>query len=186
MIRDDSEYLFRLRSGDEQAFDYIYKEYYRRLFAFASGYIPEYECEEVIQDVMMWLWENRLSLLPGMSLRALLFTIVRNKCLNRISHLQVRHRVHEKLYAKYADRLESPDFYIDNELFASLASAVDELPQLYRDAFTMNRFQNFTYNEIAEKTGVSPKTVAYRISRSTAREAERFPGVTHLPLRKQN
>ena len=30
----------------------------------------------------------------------------------------------------------------------------------------MNRFGHLTYNEIAERTGVSPKTIAYRISQS--------------------
>jgi RNA polymerase sigma-70 factor (ECF subfamily) len=162
----DSEYLQRLRAGDERAFDAIYRDYYKGLYAFAANYISEYECEEVIQDVMMWLWENRSSLIPGMSLRSLLFTIVRNKCLNRITHLQIRQKVHHKLYAKYFHRFEDPDFYATTEIFNSLTNAIDELPQPYREAFIMNRFQNFTYNEIAEKAGVSAKTVAYRISRS--------------------
>lgn len=41
-----------------------------------------------------------------------------------------------------------------------------ELPEEYRKAFEMNRFGHLTYNEIAERTGVSPKTIAYRISQS--------------------
>ena len=36
----------------------------------------------------------------------------------------------------------------------------------YRKAFEMNRFEEMTYNEIAERTGVSPKTIAYRISQA--------------------
>lgn len=30
-------------------------------------------------------------------------------------------------------------------------------------AFKMNRFEEMTYNEIAERTSVSPKTIAHRI-----------------------
>lgn len=161
---DDSEYLRRLNAGDEQAFEFIYRKYYRGLCAFATNYISEYECEEVIQDVMMWLWEKRSSLIPGMSLRSLLFTIVRNKCLNRISYLQVRQKGNNMLYEKYSRRFEDPDLYADSEIFALLTRAIDQLPQQYKDAFRMNRFQNLTYNEIAEKLGVSAKTVAYRIS----------------------
>ena len=89
------------RRGDEQAFDTVYKQYYRGLCAFASQYVTVPESEEIVQDVMMWLWENRKSLVADMSLKSLLFTIVRNKCLNTISHIQVKQQVHERLYAKF-------------------------------------------------------------------------------------
>lgn len=48
-----------LIAGDEQAFDTVYKQYYRGLCAFASQYVTVPESEEIVQDVMMWLWENR-------------------------------------------------------------------------------------------------------------------------------
>ena len=106
-----------LIAGDEQAFDTVYKQYYRGLCAFASQYVTVPESEEIVQDVMMWLWENRKSLVADMSLKSLLFTIVRNKCLNTISHIQVKQQVHERLYAKFQEQFENPDFYI-GELMA--------------------------------------------------------------------
>lgn len=156
-----------LKEGNEQAFEGVYKEYYKGLCAFASHYISDIdESEEIVQDVMMWLWENRSSLLPEMSLKSLLFTIVKNKCLNSLSHTQIKQRVHETLYATFADQFEDPDLYLENELMSRLDKAIQDLPEEYRKAFTMNRFENLTYNEIAEKAGVSPKTIAYRISQS--------------------
>lgn len=128
-------------------------------------YVTVPESEEIVQDVMMWLWENRKSLVADMSLKSLLFTIVRNKCLNTISHIQVKQQVHERLYAKFQEQFENPDFYI-GELMALASKAIRELPDEYRKAFEMNRFEEMTYNEIAERTGVSPKTIAYRISQA--------------------
>lgn len=154
-----------LIAGDEQAFDTVYKQYYRGLCAFASQYVTVPESEEIVQDVMMWLWENRKSLVADMSLKSLLFTIVRNKCLNTISHIQVKQQVHERLYAKFQEQFENPDFYI-GELMALASKAIRELPDEYRKAFEMNRFEEMTYNEIAERTGVSPKIIAYRISQA--------------------
>ena len=49
---------------------------------------------------------------------------------------------------------------------ALASKAIRELPDEYRKAFEMNRFEEMTYNEIAERTGVSPKTIAYRISQA--------------------
>lgn len=138
-----------LIAGDEQAFDTVYKQYYRGLCAFASQYVTVPESEEIVQDVMMWLWENRKSL----------------ECLNTISHIQVKQQVHERLYAKFQEQFENPDFYI-GELMALASKAIRELPDEYRKAFEMNRFEEMTYNEIAERTGVSPKTIAYRISQA--------------------
>lgn len=147
-------------------FDMVYKQYYRGLCAFASQYVAETETEEIVQDVMMWLWENRFALVPEMSLKSLLFTMVKNKCLNNITHNQIKQRVHEALYAKFENQFEDPDFYIEGELIALASRAIRELPEDYRKAFEMNRFGNLTYNEIAERTGVSSKTIAYRISQS--------------------
>ena len=96
----------------------------------------------------------------------MLFTIVKNKCLNNITPKQINRRVHEPLYAKFENQFEDPDFYIEGELIALATKAIRELPEEYRKAFEMNRFGHLTYNEIAERTGVSPKTIAYRISQS--------------------
>ena len=166
MITSNEETLNRLKAGDESVFDAVYKQYYKGLCAFASQYVAETETEEIVQEVMMWLWENRAMLVPQMSLKSLLFTIVKNKCLNNITHNQIKQRVYEKLYAKFENQFEDPDFYIEGELIALATKAIRELPEEYRKAFEMNRFGHLTYNEIAERTGVSPKTIAYRISQS--------------------
>lgn len=163
MIANNEETIHKLKTGNEQAFDTVYKHYYRGLCAFASQYVPHSECEEIVQDVMMWLWENRAMLIAEMSLKSLLFTMVKNKCLNSITHNQIKQQVREKLYEKFKDQFEDPDFYLETELTDVLTKAIRNLPDDYRQAFELNRFHQMTYNEIAEKTGVSPKTIAYRI-----------------------
>ena len=160
------ETLTGLKKGTEKAFDTIYKHYYGRLYAFASQYVSLSESEEIVQDVMMWLWENRHTIANENSLKSLLFTIVKNKCLNSISHQQVKQRVHEKLYQKFMVQFEDPDFYIPGELMEKLDLAIKKLPEDYRKAFEMNRFEDMTYDAIAAKLSISPKTIAYRISQA--------------------
>ena len=166
MIKENDDIIEKLKTGNEQAFDMVYKQYYRGLCAFASQYVDETECEEIVQDVMMWLWENRTTLIPEFSLKSLLFTMVKNRCLNNITHNQIKLQVQENLYNKYKDQFEDPDFYMEGELIALVTKAIRNLPVDYRQAFEMNRFHHLTYNEIAEKTGVSSKTIAYRIGQS--------------------
>lgn len=163
----EKDLILLLREGDEKSFEKVYREYYKGLCAFASRYVTDTdECEEIVQDVMMWLWENRSTLLPEIPVKSLLFTIVKNKCLNRISHLQVKRRVHEELFARFEEQFDDPDLYLESELMSLLDKAIEALPPDYRVAFTMNRFEHCTYAEIAEKMHVSPKTIAYRISQA--------------------
>jgi len=42
------------------------------------------------------------------------------------------------------------------------------MPPLYRDTFMLNRLEGYTYVEIAERLGISVKTVEYRMSRALA------------------
>ncbi|MDR3142290.1 MAG: RNA polymerase sigma-70 factor [Tannerellaceae bacterium] len=168
LVNTNNELIIRLlKEGSEQAFEAVYKNFYKGLCVYASQYVEEREeCEEIVQDVMMWLWENRKALMPEMSVKSLLFTIVKNKCLNSLSHKQIRQRVHESLFAKFEEQFEDPDLYIGNEMMAKLGQAIQNLPEDYRTAFTMNRFENQTYDDIAVKMGVSSKTIAYRISQA--------------------
>lgn len=85
-INNNKSIINALKAGEEYVFDAVYRYYFRRLCAFCSQYVSEQEeIEEIVQDTMMWLWENRCSLMEELTLKTLLFTIVKNKALNRIS-----------------------------------------------------------------------------------------------------
>ena len=155
-----------LIAGDEQAFDTVYKQYYRGLCAFASQYVTVPESEEIVQDVMMWLWENRCTLMEDLTLKTLLFTIVKNKALNRLSHFEIKRKVHQEIVDKYDSELNNPDFYLSDELFRLYEEALKRLPKEYLEAYEMNRNQHLTHKEIAEKLNVSPQTINYRIGQA--------------------
>ena len=52
------------------------------------------------------------------------------------------------------------------ELTQKIEKAILNLPESYRVAFEMHRFQNKTYQEIAEELNISSKTVDYRIQQA--------------------
>ena len=55
---------------------------------------------------------------------------------------------------------------IIEELTQKIEKAILNLPESYRVAFEMHRFQNKTYQEIAEELNISSKTVDYRIQQA--------------------
>lgn len=156
-IDNNKAIIIALKAGDENVFDAVYRYYFRRLCAFCSQYVHEQEeIEEIVQETMMWLWENRCSLLPELTLKTLLFTIVKNKALNRLSHFEIKRRVHQEIIEKYEGKFDNPDFYLGNELFQLYEKTLQQLPKEYREAYEMTRNKHLTHKEIAQKTKYFP------------------------------
>ncbi|MGL5272375.1 MAG: sigma-70 family RNA polymerase sigma factor, partial [Phocaeicola sp.] len=153
-IEDNEAIIIALNRGDEVVFDDVYRYYFRGLCGFCSQYVATTESEEIVQETMMWLWENRTKLITHLKLKTLLFTIVKNKALNRISHLEVKRRVHQEIAEKYDTELTSPDLYLNDELFQVYERALNKLPFEFRQAYEMNRKEEMTHKEIAQELKV--------------------------------
>jgi RNA polymerase sigma-70 factor (ECF subfamily) len=162
----NSQVIAGIRSGDEAVFECVYKTYFVGLCAFSSQYVPLEESKEIVQETMLWLWENRTSLIPEFSLKSLLFTVVKNKALNRITRDATKSKVYQTIEQKYQQQFNDPDFYLQKELMSLFNEALNKLPSAYRRAFEMNRFEELTHKEIAERLNVSPQTVNYRIGQA--------------------
>jgi len=165
-LSHNQDIIYALRNGDKHVFVSFYKEYYKMLFAFSSQFLTKIESEEVVQDTMLWLWENRHTLVPELSLHSLLFTIVKNKCLNKIKQHNTRNRINEKLYKSYMDKVCTQSYEDFLELQEEFHKALEQLPENQRSAFIQNHFENKSYKEIATQENISEKTVAYRISQA--------------------
>lgn len=163
---NNEEVIRLLKADDGSYFEVVYKYYFASLYAFATQYVEGEEAKEAVQDTMLWLWENRASLIEELSLKSLLFTIVKNKSLNRYKHERMKNRIHESIKEKYNEQFENPDFYLENELFSLFEKSLEELPENFRQVFEMSRMDGLTHKEIAKELNVSPQTVNYRLSKA--------------------
>lgn len=158
-----------LKRGDLGSFDAIFDRFYPQLCAYGSQYVPLEDAENIVQDVMVWLWENRNDMVIEHTLGTYLFRAVRNRCLTQITRGQIRSKVMTAMQESMRDRFDTPDMYVVEDLVAHIDAALAELPPTYRQAFEMNRFQGKSYKEIADLLGLSPKTVDYRIQQALKR-----------------
>ena len=147
-------------------FDTLYLGSYRGLCAYASRFVGIDEAEEIVQDTMMWLWDNKQTLIPGKSIKALLLRIVHNKALNRIKHNNVLSRVHQQIEYNLREQFDSPDMYLSTELTELLERALEKLPNNLREVFILSRVERLSYKEIAERLGITVKSVDNRHSRT--------------------
>lgn len=75
---------------DLALFNQFFADYRQRYIRFAVSYIREVTiAEDIVIDSMMYYWENRAKLPPDANIPAYVLTIVKNKCLNYLKHVQV-------------------------------------------------------------------------------------------------
>lgn len=165
-ILDNRLVIRRLNAGDKQCFEACYRFYYKGLCSFASRWVSLPVAEDIVQDTMLYIWENRDKLMEELSLKGLLFMIVRNKALDRVTRQNVHSRIHLQLEKTFADQFDSPDFYLGTELARLYHEALAQLPEQTRRIFEMSRFQGMTHQQIAAEMEVSPQTVNYHIGQA--------------------
>jgi RNA polymerase sigma-70 factor (family 1) len=157
----DKDLVLELRNGNEMAFETVFKDYYERLCNYANTYINNMmEAEEMVQGAFLALWEKHEVIDIHTSLKSYLYRVVHNNCVNRIKHLHVR-REHREKYLHYADLEynQVSDAVIGAELEQKIHTAIGSLPPQCQAVFKLSRFEYLTYNEIAEKMGISVKTI---------------------------
>lgn len=165
-LQDNRRVVEMLRAGDEACFHSLFRRYYKPLCTYATRFVPLPHAEELVQDTLMWIWENRGSLLPELPLKSLLFTIVKNKSLNSVSRNSIRNRILRELAETYEEQFDDPDLYVESELMQRLVAALRKMPPEFQQTFRMHRLEGMTHKEIAEALHVSPQTVNYRIGQT--------------------
>ncbi|WP_229213723.1 RNA polymerase sigma-70 factor [Dyadobacter psychrotolerans] len=168
MYPSDPEIVNAIRQGDEKAFEQTFRKYYERLCNYACSLLKdEEESEEVVQTVFLTIWEKRSDLEITLSLKSYLYRSVHNHCLNRFKHASVR-----EAHKEYAERFipqshESVTEAIHaNELEERIEKAVGNLPEQCQKAFRMSRFEELKHQEIADRLGISIKTVENQIGKA--------------------
>lgn len=172
----------RIRSGDQAAFELVFRYYYPGLVIFASQFtLDTSSAEEIVQDFFVRVWEKRSGLLSSNSLKSYFFTSVRNRCFNFLKRKKVELEVIGELQALANEHLLfDPDIYVASELQEKIRQAVDALPERCREIFVMSRFKGMKNDEIAENLNLSKRTVETQISNALAflrRDLKEYAGL---------
>ena len=56
---EDKHLLSAMQEGDKDAFNTLFRRYYPMLCAYCHRFVDLEDAEEIVQDIMLWLWENR-------------------------------------------------------------------------------------------------------------------------------
>jgi RNA polymerase sigma-70 factor, ECF subfamily len=164
---DDRALLDRLRSGDQAAFDSIFRTHYGHLVSFAQGLLRDRAAaEDSAQEVMLELWRRRDELVIQDSLRAYLLRATRNRSLNQLRHVKVQRNAEPHLVGEESVTAAGDGKLAAGELRDALSAAVAELPPACREVFQLSRGQGLRYAEIASTLDISVKTVESQMGKA--------------------
>jgi RNA polymerase sigma-70 factor (ECF subfamily) len=138
------------------------------------------DAEDLVQNTYLKAFRSSASFKPGTNLRAWLFTILHNHFLNDRRHakgspVQVDSETAEKaatVIPAVADSVE--DTLVRRVADDEVRSALETLPEAFRDAVWLRDAEGFSYVEIAGMLNVPVGTVMSRISRGRRLLAERL------------
>ncbi len=171
-----------LRDGNESVFERVFKEYFKRLHAYAYTFLKdEPMAEEIVQNVFCRIWEKKDQLNSSGSLKAYLYRAVHNESLNYLKH----HKVKAEYEQYYTDRMSNGYEHTEKKIMVAelekhIGKALSELPPRCRIIFQLSRFEQLKYQQIADHMGISVKTVENQMGK--ALKLLRLKLVEFLPL----
>ena len=164
---DSDHFLFtQMRLGKEEAFDFIFRKYYKLLTTQAIRFVHVQDtAQSLVQDCFVKFWEKRMELSLVEDFYSYLFFMVRNRC---IDHLREQKRIRQVPITNQTDFLENEtEEKIDaDDLSSHLWQATSKLPERCRMAFEYSRIDGLTYSQIAPKMGISHKAVEALLTRA--------------------
>ena len=153
----------RVAGGDDTAFTQVYLHFGKKLILFGSSLVRSREiAEELVEDVFVKLWANRLHVTEIDNLTVYLYVAVKNKALNKLSQ-----KANDLIAAPF-DYLDTSidqfatdpyDLMITAEMMDRMQAVIEALPPRCKMIFKLIREDGLKYKEVAEILNISVNTI---------------------------
>lgn len=172
MSLSDSTLITQFTSRNSQSFSILVDRYQKRVYGFIFSKVKDAElADDVFQDTFVKVIKNlRLGKYKDEGrFLSWVMRIAHNIIMDhfrKINRLPKHESKHEDL--DVLDRLVEQsssieDLMIETQIHADLSLLIDELPQTQKEVLRMRLFQEMSFKDIGEQTGVSINTALGRM-----------------------
>ena len=138
-----------------------YRELFPKLTSVALRYLSQQNAEDLVQDVLVELWEKRKSLSFVHDLYAYSCLSVRNRCLDYLRRQAFRRNAVRNIPEWFMENTFRPASSLVEmeELQRNIHIAVSQLPARCRMVFMLSRMEGLSHKEISQCMDISVNTV---------------------------
>ncbi|WP_158280681.1 RNA polymerase sigma-70 factor [Pararcticibacter amylolyticus] len=159
----DVQLLELVKTDDLTAFEMLYNRYWSKLYLSAYNILRDQQAsEDIVQEIMTDLWVKRSSSRIE-SLHSYLYASIRYKVFKVIRSGKIREGLFDEI-EKLAVENEAERTLTEKDINKMLDQALSRLPEKCREIFLLSRKEHLSTKEIAERLGISPKTVESQIT----------------------
>lgn len=164
----DEKLLQLLQEDSERAIDLLFRAHYSYLCRVVYRIIPDSNLvEDLVQDVFYELWKKKDTLQIKSTVRGYLKRAAVNKSLNYVRDQKMKFDDAQEGDIVQKDTQFSIQKQMEGaEMQQIINKAIDDLPERCRIIFVLSRFEEMTYQEIADSLDISIKTVENQISKA--------------------
>lgn len=168
MVRKKNGLALEISRGNIASFELFYKAEFDNIVYFTNGYLrDEFRAKDIAQESLLTLWEKRETIDPDRNLRALLYTIAKNKAINELKSKSTSSNI-ENIDEINANIMALQDNSLEDEIEAlSLNELIEQilenLPDSVRESFIMSRKMGMTNKEIAKAKNMSITGIEYHM-----------------------
>lgn len=167
----------RLRTDDKAALKELFEAHYRSVCATIHRFVGERGVtEDLAQQVFIRFWEKRLQIDINTSPGAYLHRMAVNEALAWLRSKK-NQPTEEVTYATpFAPEADGEHLLLRGELHEQVNQAIEGLPPRCRAVFQLSRFEELSYQEIADRLEISIKTVEHQMGKALRVLRERLGG----------
>lgn len=159
--------------------------YRDNFIAVARSYVrDEVVAEDIVAESFTNFWDSRSRIDIRTIPEAYILHMVKNRCLSylrdRANRMRILQQMHEDSYKAIMAEIgvlgkDETGLIFQSDIAAIFNKLLATVPDSTRDIFLASRFGNLTYNEIADKYGISPRKVK--------REIQHVLGIMRISLK---
>jgi len=163
----NTDLLQRVADGDEKAFRVLFDNYKDRFYQVVLKMTrSDVVAQELVQDIFLKIWQNRVSLIEINNPEAYFFTVLYRQVYSYYKKMALERKLLKVIAESPAFQNITDETLLVRESERLINEAVSMLPTQQQQVFRLSKQEGLSRIQVAELLKISPHTVRNHLAKS--------------------